>query len=461
MKKIIGISAAVVGVAAAVAAGIGINYAGRVVQVGAGYKAKSMCQGVFVSGRTEQHVIEHDFAGSPDVFNRINVEVDRSAQEVRAWLGPFPKQRSVYRPGYGCTAVIGPLADVPPMPPVQNKEWSLGDPAEYGFDADKLNAGLDEIFEDPLPDTRAVVLIRGGKLLAERYSPGFDRDMPLISASMVKSITGMMAGAAIHEGLFTLDDRAPIEQWSDAEDPRRDITWLDLIQMQSGLEFEEVYTSPLSDVAKMYMTTGSSAEFAINKPLIHEPGTHFAYSTGTSCILQRALRVVLEENGINYHTFPRDRIFEPLGMSSAVFSTDSVGDFIGGSMLHATARDFAKLGQLYLQDGVWEGERLLPEWWSEFVSTPASASSKLYGGQLWLNYVPDFEGGKQYFPGLPETAYWFSGYRGQVVLIVPSLDMVLVHLGYAQADRELVPTNDVIKVIMASLKQDVSGAPLN
>ncbi|MEM6415198.1 MAG: serine hydrolase [Pseudomonadota bacterium] len=298
-----------------------------------------------------------------------------------------------------------------------------------------------------------MVFIKGGELIAERYADGFDMNSRTYSASMAKTVTQMMVGAAINKGLFELDDRAPIKEWSGSDDPRRAITWRDLLQMQSGLEFNEDYLSAKDDFPVFHLLTHSMAQYPIEKPLIHEPGTYWAYATGTSQILQRALRVALESNGINYHSFGRAEIFEPLGASSVVFATDSSGEFVGGSIVYATARDWAKLGQLFLQDGVWEETQIFPEGWSEFVSTPANASKGIYGAQMWLNN-PSVNSNKKPFPSLPASMYHFEGAEGQVVFIIPSIDMVIVHLGRTSFvdDRQNVPINAALDVIVPTLQ---------
>ncbi len=445
---------ALVAAALIAAAVYGASYANKVASIGAGFMARDTCNEVFIAGRDGDAVVESDFKGYDDTLELVSIGVDSDGREVRASIGPFGRSRAVYRDGYGCTLAGSNFSDLPDMPETEAAPWPRATPDEEGFDEEALGAALDQVFESPAPNHRALAIFRGGKLIAERYAPGFDKDTPMLSFSMAKSVTGMMVGAAIEEGLYSLDDRPPIDDWAATDDPRREITWRDLMQMQSGLQFQEEYLTPLADVPVMNILEDSAAGYAIDKPLAYPSGTHWQYSTGTSNILQRALRIALEKNGIDYHRFGRERIFGPLGMASAVFVPDRVGDFIGGSYFYATARDWAKLGQLHLQDGVWDGERILPVGWSDFVSSPASASGKHYGGQLWLN-LPRGEEGRKYFPSLPDTAYWFSGWRGQMVAIVPSLDMVIVHLGRTSATGdELEPINAALELIMPTLQDE-------
>ncbi|MEM6414940.1 MAG: serine hydrolase [Pseudomonadota bacterium] len=435
-----------------VLAALGVNHANKYATVGTGYKALEVCNESFLANRPLKRILEEDFIRVPDIVHSISVDVDQDKKEVRAALGPLGKSRVVYRDGYACTNVRGELVDIPALEPVANKEWTIADPAKHGFDTVALNAALDKVFENPLPNTRAMVFIRGGELVAERYAPGFDRNMPMLSNSMAKTVSQLAVGAAIEEGLFTLNDRPSIDEWSGDDDPRREITWRHMLQMQTGLEFDETsYVDPFADVPQMQILAHSSTQFAIDKPLIHPPGTFWSYATGTSNALQRGLRVAVEGAGMNYHSFARDQIFEPLGASSVVLTPDSSGEFIGGSYVYATPRDWAKLGQLMLQDGMWEEDRILPRRWSEFASSPASASNNLYGAQLWLNLPSSDIKTTKYFPVLPDTAYWFGGWQGQVVLIVPSLDMVIVHLGRTNPETELVPINEALELVMPTL----------
>ncbi|MEM6415940.1 MAG: serine hydrolase, partial [Pseudomonadota bacterium] len=445
-------------VGALVLGGFGISHLNYLAKMVAGGKSHIVCNEVFLAGRDLKDILATELTYLPEARHLFSANVDYDKKTVTSGLGPLGRRTSVYREGYGCTLVVDKLVDVPPLKPIAHKAWKTASPSKYGIDGNALNSALDTVFQKAVDtksdDHRAMVFIKRGELIAEHYAPGFDADTPMISQSMAKTVSQMMVGAAINEGLFNLDDRAPIEEWSAPDDPRRDITWRHLLQMQSGLEFKEDYLD-VKDGYPVYATlTQSMAQYPIEKPLIHSPGTHWAYSTGTSQIIQRALRVALESKGVNYHSFGRDKIFEPLGASSVVFVPDSSGEFIGGSIVYATARDWAKLGQLFLQDGVWEGTQIFPEGWTAFVSSPASASKGIYGAQIWLNDPePDSRFKGYVFPSLPASTYRFLGAEGQSVNIIPSMDMVVVHLGRTfWDDREFIPVNAALEVIAPTLQ---------
>ncbi|MBI1394021.1 MAG: serine hydrolase [Alphaproteobacteria bacterium] len=399
-----------------------------VVRVGAGFKAKIACSEAFVAGRPDGDILASEFAGVDDALAYIPLRIDRARQSTHAGIGPIGRAAAVYRDGYGCTLATGPLADLPRLAPVSPTALSEADPAAMGFDPAALATALDAIMGDPAPAHRAIVAEREGAIVAERYADGLSRDTPMLSWSMAKSVTATMIGIAVGDGLIDIEESPPIEEWSANNDPRQAISWRDLLHMQSGLAFREDYGDPRSDVNQMLFAQESAARAAIDQPLEHAPGNHWSYSSGTTNLLQHALRRTLEDAGVNYHAFARDRLFAPLGMASATLEPDAAGDFIGSSYMYATARDWAKLGRLYLEDGVWNGQRILPAGWAEFVATPSGASDRQYGAQFWLNFEGR-DGRPADMPSLPRNAFYFAGHEGQYVVMLPDEDIVLVRLG--------------------------------
>ncbi|MEM6414496.1 MAG: serine hydrolase [Pseudomonadota bacterium] len=406
----------------------GLFYLNRTSVVVGGYVARDLCVEVFYNDKDVKDAQAANFSNINAFSKFIRSDADLEAKTVSSGLGPFRRSHAVFYEGYGCVVERGSLPDMPDLASVTDAPLPEGDPAALGFDPDALKAALDNAFDQPFPYHRAVLVMRNGQIAAERYAPGYDANTIMMSASMAKSVTATMIGAAVHEGLIDITDRAPISGWADPDDPRSSITWIHLLQMQTGLEFDEGGMGPFKDRSIMNVLKRSAAEYAIDKPLIHEPGTEFAYATGTSNILQRALRNALEAQGVDYHRFGNEQIFGPLGMESFIFLTDSVGDFIGGSVAYATARDWAKLGQLYLQDGRWDGEQILHTNWVQSATTPADQSDRSYGFQIWLNNSGKDER-QPLLPNVPEDALMFWGAFGQLVVTIPSLDLVIVHLG--------------------------------
>ncbi|MEM6413982.1 MAG: serine hydrolase [Pseudomonadota bacterium] len=426
----------------------GAQFADRLGALGAGFMARDTCSEIFIAGRELENILANDFEGYDPKLKYVGISVDPDQKSVTGRLGPFGKSTAVFREGYGCTLIRGELSPVPPLAPITNVPWESAEPVSLGIDTDAFETALDSVFKDQAPDHRAMFVVKKGKVIGERYASGFDTTTPMLSFSMAKSVTAMMVGAAIQDGYFGLDDTPPILEWSGKDDPRSQITWRHLLQMQTGLEFDERYLSIAADVPTMNILEHSAAAYAFNKPLEFEPGTKWKYSTGTSNILQHALRKALENAGVNYHSYARDTIFEPLGAKSIVFIPDSAGDFIGGSYVYATAADWAKLGQLYVQNGIWNGRQILPEDWTEFSRTPASASDNWYGAQVWLNH-PGADKRKKFFPDLPDATFAFDGWRGQFVMMIPEEEIVIVHLGRTSVDTAATAINAAGRVYKA------------
>jgi CubicO group peptidase (beta-lactamase class C family) len=248
--------------------------------------------------------------------------------------------------------------------------------------------------------------------------------------SMTKSVTNVMIGILVGQGVLDIYAPAPVAQWSDPLDPRNAITIDQLLRMSSGLKFVEGYEeSPFdSDVVTMlYGNVWDKADYSASQGLVASPGTLYHYSSGTPVILQNIIRNTfgtLEE----YLQFPRRELFDKLGMRSALIEPDYVGNYVGGSLMWATPRDWARFGLFCLQDGVWEGERILPEGWMTYSTTPTASEPEepygKYGAQFWLNV-----GGVRY-PSLPEDIFECSGHDVQKVTVIPSRNLVVVRVGY-------------------------------
>ncbi|MEE2690752.1 MAG: serine hydrolase [Pseudomonadota bacterium] len=424
-------------------------------RVASAYVAKTLCSEVFVAGRDEQAVRAVEFAGISPVVDLVSAQIDSAKKEARASLFGLGRARARYREHLGCTIVSGgldPLATPPAIaagaPWPEGFEETRGALARVDYAA--LDTALDAAMADAAAANRAYVVIVDGKIVAERYADGFTADTPFLSWSMAKSVTATLVGAAALRGYLDIGDPVPAPEWKD--DARAAITWDDLMRMQSGLAFDEGYGDPFSDVSKMLFAAHDAAAVAAAQKLVYKPGERWAYSSGTTNIIARALRAAVEANGADYHSFPVEAVFFPVGAASAVMEVDSAGDFIGSSYVYMTARDWARLGQLYLQDGVWNGVRILPEGWAAYVATPTPASNGEYGAQFWLNR--DGEGRARYLPGVPDNVYYFAGHEGQYVFIVPDSNAVIVRTGMTRGDKAPI---DIVAPTLAAIV-DALGA---
>lgn len=452
MGRILGYCA---GGAAVIAIGAGLFWVDGRASVGAGYKAKILCSEVFVAHRDPDAVEAAEFTGIDPSMKYLGARIDREAHETHVSLFGLGARTAVYRPGAGCTLKVGKLAQVAaPEAREAPSAWPSarkGSPeALSGVDYDAIERALDAAFtNDPEKpaNTRAVVVIKDGKLIAERYADGFNADTPLLSWSMAKSVTQAMTGILVREGLLNVDAPAPVPEWRGENDPRAAITLDDLLRMSSGLEFNEDYDATHSDALQMLYETRDMGGYAASKPLVHKPGEVWSYSSGTANLISRIIRQTLNAAGRSYYDFARRELFDPLGMASAVIEPDPSGTFVGSSYVYATARDWARFGELYLQDGVWNGRRILPEGWAAYAASVTEPSNGQYGAQFWLNREP----GKPFFPGLPEDVYMAAGHEGQYVVIIPDKNVVIVRLGMTRAVTPVRAVAPMMKAIYDAL----------
>ena len=320
--------------------------------------------------------------------------------------------------------------------------------ADSGAPKDQLAREIDDLFSrSGLGETRAVVVMANGKLAAERYASGYDKDTRFISWSMAKTVTGVMIGMLVADGLLALDEPAPVPLWQRPGDPRAEITLRHLLQMRSGLRHTEAGDPPYeSSEVRMLFLDGrdNMAKWAAEQPLEAEPGKQFEYSSNTSVILAdiaaRALTASASPEARRKAVagYLQERLFGPLGMTSMVPEFDASGTLIGGSLMHATARDWAKLGEfLRLKGRAPGGEQLVPQRWVEAMVTP-SPRSPHYGFQTWLNRpLPGTPAAEHpLFPDrAPQSLFSLIGHMGQYVLVSPSQRVTLVRLGHSDSEQ--------------------------
>ena len=254
---------------------------------------------------------------------------------------------------------------------------------------------------------------------------------------MAKSFVNALVGIMVTDSLVDIHAPLPIAEWQD--DDRKTITLHDLMQMQSGQEWNEDYGAR-SDVNVMLHCEEDMGRYALQKPLEHKPGTHWYYSSGSTNIVVRYLRSLFASDEA-FLSYMRERLFAPLSIRNAIFEQDMSGTPVGSSYLYITAMDFARFGQMYLDDGCVGGERILPEGWVDYTRRPASDSQNRYGAFFWLNRC-----GK--YPDVPEDMYWCDGHDGQCVFIIPSCQLVVVILGYSPKPDHVIDFNTLLKDII-------------
>lgn len=415
-----------------------------------GYSAKNMGSAVFVSGRAPAEVDATDLNFSFIKFARDKVDfTDSSVTSSFLW----GRSRSINREDFGVTLVRKTKestireVDFPTIPPPGYSRdtifWPLGDiipDTLTGIDRETLNKISGKLINENGygGNPFAFMVLHKGIPVAEAYKPQFTKETRFLSWSMAKSFLNGMIGVLVKEGKLNINDPTGLEAWQ--EDDRRNITLNDLMRMQSGLEWNEDYGNR-SDVTVMLHCKKDMAEFSFNFPLESPVGTSFKYSSGTaniiSCLIRRNFN-----NDDEYYAFPYEKLFYKIGITDAVFETDPSGTFVGSSYLYATARDYSRFALLYMQDGIFNGERILPEGWVKYTREPVPSSNRQYGSLFWLR-------GEGEVPSAPEDVFICQGHDGQRIFIMPSQELIVVILGYSP--KGTLDFNKLIEDILGTI----------
>ena len=404
--------------------------------------AKILCSALFVSGRDETearaHVTPYFMGGKVDSIT--SMQVDRERQLVRLTLsGRITREARrygdqgcvIHQPGRD-SVFFSPVRVSTMLPSAASMPWPMGDllpesPPPAGVDTARLRQAVDAAFATPEGLTAAFLVVHKGRIIAERYANGANRDMQLESWSMGKSIVGTLVGLLIQQKALRLEDPAPVPEWHKVPgDPRAKIRVVDLMRMSSGLRFSRGSPEDIPgyhDHDLGYTGAIDAFAWATTRPLQFEPNTFGRYRNSDPLTLGLVIRDVVRQRGEEYLTWPQRALFDKIGIRRQVLETDPYGNFLLNGFDYGTARNWARLGLLYLNDGVWQGERLLPAGWTKFVSTPAPAwRDSAYGAMVWVN-------ARGVWP-LPRDAFAFRGAGLQDVYIVPSRELVIVRMGH-------------------------------
>ena len=434
-------------------------------RVGANYSAKIVCSNVFLAARNPDQVLNLDVQAPGIALLRfMQVSVDRDLGVVHAgFLGFIGDGLAQWRPGKGCTVMPDGMLDLKAAAPQSAPApapWPASAPGTATADlssavswpdgtAVHTDAALDRVLQNDTlagPGARAIVVVDHGRIVGERYTPGFGPGTPLLGWSMTKTVMAGVIGLLVKDGKLRLDQSG---FWS-ANDGRERIRLADLLAMSSGLQWNEAYGA-VSDVTSMLYLQPDMAAFAQAQPLAHPVGENWSYSSGTAVILSRIAQQAAGEDILG---FINTRLFAPLGITSATIEPDEHGTPVGSSYMYATARDWARYGQFLLQDGVWQGHALLPPGYVAMMATPVIASAGQYGqGQTWL------WGSDPAAPGvnpdaafsIPADTFWMSGHDGQNVAIIKSRQLVIVRLGLTPYSAGYSP-QPLVKAILAATR---------
>ncbi|NER13155.1 serine hydrolase [Leptobacterium flavescens] len=434
---------------AALGVGVILNY--PKLNIISGYSAKNMSSSVFVAERSFDVIDSIDNGFAP--VNIAADEIDLNGKSASASVYGFKKRTAVYREGLGSVLINDDFdPEKPYLKPRRSHEnaslsYPYGDAEQQdtlfgNLDYTKLRTAVSNAFgtSNPNQQTRAVVVVYKDQIVAEQYASGFSKNTRILGWSMTKSIVSTLYGILQHQNRIDVQDPAPVDAWKN--DERAGISLHNLLQMNSGLEWEEDYTK-ISDVTRMLFLEENMASVQERKKAKYEPNTHWNYSSGTTNLLSGILRKQFSSHQ-EYLDFAYSALLDKIGMHSSLIETDMAGNYVGSSYGWATPRDWAKFGLLYLHKGNWNGMQLFSPEWVDYVVQPTPTSEERYGAQFWLN-----AGG--YLPDVPKSIYYADGYQGQRVFIIPSHDMVVVRMGL---DTESYDFNGFLKEILAAVGKE-------
>ena len=418
--------------------------------VGTGYAAKKMCSCYFIAGRSQESIQKDDLAPSP--LNLTRNVINETEKSVASTLFGLGLKTAVYRENLGCILLDGEddyniQLNLPSPPEPKDTIWPIGsylpEDKMEGVNYKSLQEAVNSVFDSSLNmeslRTRAVVVVYKDTLIAEQYANGFDANTPILGWSMNKSIINALIGILVKDGKLDLNQKKLFEHWTDE---RARITLNDMLQMQSGLAFEENYFG-VSDATEMLFMSDNAVSRANQNPLDTTPGTKWYYSSGTTNMLSGIIRQQFQ-NHEDYLRFPHERLFRKIGMNSMVLETDEAGNYIGSSFGYATPRDWAKFGLLYLNEGNWYGEQIIDSSWVAYSQISATQSGNLYGAHFWQN--DEFST----FKDAPSDLYYCSGFEGQNVFIIPSKDLIIVRMGLDQIQP--YDANSLIRDVISAIE---------
>ncbi|TRX40469.1 serine hydrolase domain-containing protein [Flavobacterium restrictum] len=417
-----------------------------------GFSAKSIASGHFIDHRSKELIEKSD--NDIPLIGLAKNKIDDAAQSATAAVYGLKERKAIYRAGLGATLINADF-DVSKPYEVPKRTKTISDlPFPYGdnepkdtvfknIDYTRLKAAVANAFDtnnQKKKRTRSILVLYKNKIIGEKYDTGFDKNSKILGWSMTKSVTGTLFGVLQQQGKFDINKPAPIPEWQN--DDRKKITTSDLLHMNSGLAWEEQYDK-ICDATQMLFQAEDMTQSQLQKPASFRPNTHWNYSSGTTNLLSGILRKQFPTHQ-EYLDFWYSALIDKIGMHSMLIETDMAGNYVGSSYGWATTRDWSKLGLLYLHKGNWNGKQILSENWVNYVRTPTPTSNGAYGAQFWLN-----AGGK--FPDVPREMYYCSGFQGQMVAIIPSLDLVIVRMGLKENPG--FDFNALLRGIVSSVKK--------
>jgi CubicO group peptidase (beta-lactamase class C family) len=417
------------------------------IRVGTAVVSQTLCGGVFVSGLPVDRVYAEEVKsnrGLRILVRRLNFTLDPTRKSVvTTWAGHFPST-ATYTPEYGCllgdpdslptsAASSAATTEPPPTSAVTTASPTEDSSVVIPPTNPKLAAALDTAFAEIRPgahrQVRAIVIMRDGKIIAERYAPGITTETPLLAYSVSKSVINALIGILVSDGKLDVNARAPVQAWAATADPRNIIALDELMRMTSGLNLTENDTG-LDPVSRMLFRENDMAAFAERAQLKAAPGSTFEYTSGNTLITSSIVRDAVGGRAEDVRRFAATRLFDPVGMRHVAMDFDHAGTPVGSTRFYASARDWARFGQLYLDDGVVNGKRILPQGWVAYSTRPTLDSD--YGAGFWVNAGNAEDAQERIKAGMPADSFYASGNFGQRIVVIPSQHLVIVRFGVTQ-----------------------------
>ena len=433
-------------------------------KVATGFVANILCSETFVSGQQPDRIFSETTAAMPGasvIAWALDYHVDRVRKDATVTLLGFGRSHAVYREGFGCYLDHGDaVVDISAPSDIKPSQALLPDiagPAPVAPANPQLAAALDRAFAEPeQPPTRAtkaVVVVKDGHVVAERYADGYGVDTPILGFSATKSVISALTGILVRKGALTLDAPAPVAAWQGAGDARHAITVDQLLRHTAGLaigsSLEASLGAAFEPVNRMKFMESDMAKYAESIELETPPGTAWNYNDGNTVILSHLIRDATGGRAADMLRFARAELFEPLGMRNVTIEFDAAGNAEGSSQMLASARDWARFGMLYLKDGMAGTKRILPEGWVKYSASATPNAWVGYGAGFWTNLGDSFGANYRVEHGWPRDAFFAKGTIGQYVIIIPSEKLVIVRLGRSPnwppaADGVFRLVNDVV-----------------
>jgi CubicO group peptidase (beta-lactamase class C family) len=442
-----------------------------------GFVAGILCSSTFVSGLDPDRVLTETTDAMPGtslIMWALSTNVDRARKDVTVTLLGLGRSHAVYRDGFGCTLDHGDGVAELALPPPDTKQSeallpAIAGPALVAAVNPQLDAALDRAFAEPeappLRHTKAVVVLKDGHIVAEGYAEGYGIDTPILGFSATKSVMSALTGILVRQGKLALDRPAPVAAWQSPGDPRRAITIDHLLRHAAGLAIGSSLAASLGaalePVNRMKFTESDMARYAESLGLATPPGSAWNYNDGNYVILLQVIREAVGGHAADVLRFAQRELFGPLGMHNVTLEFDASGNPEGSSQKLATARDWARFGMLYLDDGVVGGKRILPDGWVKYSASPTPNAWVGYGAGFWTNQGDSFGADYRIRHGWPRDAFFAKGTIGQYVIVVPSERLAIVRLGLSPNWPDVDGVSRLVSDVIAATGGEARSASRN